>query len=119
MKVFELTVRVTVVAMNDAPGVEVHISNNVHTGGQALVEKIACHPGYVAGLFAAKVDSFDLVPVAAPSADRAAAPAPVATLTDEELADCGLLSELDDGEAAPVGQPAAQAVEVRKEADHG
>jgi hypothetical protein len=45
----------------------------------------------------------------APSADRAAAPAPVATLTDEELADCGLLSELDDGEA----------VEVRKEADHG
>jgi hypothetical protein len=46
---------------------------------------------------------------AAPSADRAAAPAPVATLTDEELADCGLLSELDDGEA----------VEVRKEADHG
>jgi hypothetical protein len=43
--------------------------------------------------------------LAAPSADRAAAPAPVATLTDEELADCGLLSELDDGEA----------VEVRKE----
>jgi hypothetical protein len=30
-------------------------------------------------------------------------------MTDEELADCGLLSELDDGEA----------VEVRKEADHG
>jgi hypothetical protein len=33
----------------------------------------------------------------------------VATLTDEELADCGLLSELDDGEA----------VEVRKENGNG
>jgi hypothetical protein len=48
-------------------------------------------------------------PIAAPAGQPAtsseAAPAPVATLTDEELADCGLLSELDDGEA----------VEVRKE----
>jgi hypothetical protein len=53
--------------------------------------------------------------VGQPATSSEAAPAPVATLTDEELADCGLLSELDDGEAAPVGQPAAQAVEVRKE----
>jgi hypothetical protein len=51
----------------------------------------------------------------APSADRAAAPAPVATLTDEELADCGLLSELDDGEAAEVPQaqqPAQQSEKI-------
>jgi hypothetical protein len=38
----------------------------------------------------------------------------VATLTDEELADCGLLSELDDGEAAEVPQaqqPAQQSAD--------